>query len=72
MPTTILVNEVSAEQRVKSTKRIKTKQQLLAKEVSSHKIEFRGEILISLNKDETWSADLIVQSSLGKNKIFLL
>ena len=69
MPTTRLVNEVSEKQRVKSTTIIKTKQQLLAKEVSSHKkTEFRREILISLNKDGTWSAGLIVQSSLSKNK----
>ena len=46
---------------------IKTKQQLLAKEVFSPQItKFRRERIIPLNKDETWSADLIDKSSLSK------
>ena len=46
---------------------IKTKQQLLAKEVFSPQItKFRRERLIPLYKDETWSADLIDKSSLTK------
>ena len=55
---------------------IKTKQQLLAKEVFSPQItKFRRERIIPLYKDETWSADLIDKSSLSKynnNYIFLL
>ena len=52
-------------------------QQLLAKEVFSPLItKFRREsIIISLNKDETWSADLIDKSSLtkyNKNYKFIL
>ena len=46
---------------------IKTKQQLLAKEVFSPQItKFRRERIIPLYKDETWSADLIDKSSLSK------
>ena len=42
-------------------------QQLLAKEVFSPQItKFRRERIIPLNKDETWSADLIDKSSLNK------
>ena len=42
-------------------------QQLLAKEVFSPQItKFRREKIIPLNKDETWSADLIDKSSLSK------
>ena len=58
MPTTKLVNEVPGKQRVKPITTIKTQQQLLAKDVFSHKItQFRRERLISLYTDETWSAD---------------
>ena len=43
------------------------KQQQLAKEVFSPQItKFRRQRIISLYKDETWSADLIDKSSLGK------
>ena len=43
------------------------KQQILAKEVFSPEItKFRRERIIPLFKDETWSADLIDKSSLGK------
>ena len=46
---------------------IKTKQQLLPKEVFSPQItKFRRERIIPLYKDETWSADLIDKSSLSK------
>ena len=46
---------------------IKTKQQLLAKEVFSPQItKFRGERIIPLYKDETRLADLIDKSSLSK------
>ena len=42
-------------------------QQLLAKEVFSPQISnLRGERIIPLYKDETWSADLIDKSSLSK------
>ena len=51
---------------------IKTKQQLLAKEVFSPQItKFRRERIIPLYKDETCSADLIDKSSLSKyNNIY--
>ena len=43
-------------------------QQLLAKEVFCPQIaKFRRERIITLYKDETWSADLIDKSSLSKN-----
>ena len=46
---------------------IKTKQQLLAKEVFSPQItKFRRERMIPLYKDETWSAELIDKSSPSK------
>ena len=46
---------------------IKTKQQLLAKEVLSAQIpKFRRERIIPLYKDETWSAYLVDKSSLSK------
>ena len=46
---------------------IKTKQQLLAKELFSPQItKFRRERIIPLYKDETWSADLIDKLSLSK------
>ena len=46
----------------------KQQQQLLAKEVFNPQItKFRRERIISLYKDETWSADLIDKSSLSKN-----
>ena len=46
---------------------IKTKQQLIAKEVFSAQItKFRGQRIIPLFKDETWSVDLIDKSSLNK------
>ena len=49
---------------------IKTKQQLLAKEVFSPQItKFRIERIIPLYKDETWSADLIRKSSNYINKL---
>ena len=45
---------------------IKTKQQVLAKEVLSPQItKFRREIIKPLYKDETWSADLTDKSSLS-------
>ena len=46
---------------------IKTKQQLLAKEVFGPQIsKFRRERIIPIYKDETWSADLNDKSSLSK------
>ena len=43
------------------------KQQLLAEEVFGPQItKFRRERIISLYKDETWSADLIYKSALSK------
>ena len=46
---------------------IKTKKQLLAKEVISFQItKFRRERIIPLFKDETWSADLIDMLSLSE------
>ena len=43
-------------------------QQLVAKEVFSPQItKFRREKIMSLYKDETWSADLIDKSSLSKH-----
>ena len=63
IPSNTLVNEVSARQRVKPTFTIKTKQQLLAKDVFSPQItKFRRERIIQLYKDETWSADLVDKS----------
>ena len=63
IPSNTLVNEVSARQRVKPTITIKTKQQLLAKDVFSPQItKFRRERIIQLYKDETWSADLVDKS----------
>ena len=66
----------SAKQRVKPTTKIKAKRQLLAKEVFSSKItKFKSERLTPLNKDETWSADLIYESYLkefNENYIFIL
>ena len=42
-------------------------QQLLAKEVFSSQIKkFKRQKIITLYKDETWSADLIDKSSLSK------
>ena len=51
---------------------VKTKQQLLAKEVISPQItKFRRERIKPLYKDETWSADLIDKLSLSKyNNIY--
>ena len=47
---------------------IKTKQQLLAKEVFSPQITaFRRKRMMPLYKDETWSTDLIDKSSLSKH-----
>ena len=41
---------------------IKTKQQLLAKEVFYHQLtKFRRERIIPLHNDKTWSADLIAK-----------
>ena len=49
---------------------IKTQHELPAKEVFSSQItKFRRKRIIPLNKDETWSADLIDKSSLSKYKI---
>ena len=46
---------------------IKTKKQLLAKEIFSPQItKLRKERIIPLYKDETWSAELIDKSSLSK------
>ena len=45
----------------------KQQQQQLAKEVFSPQItKFKRQRIIPLNKDETWSADLIDKSSLSK------
>ena len=55
MLTTTLVNEISANRRVKPKTRIKAKQQLLSKEVFSPIItHFKRERFIPLYKNETW------------------
>ena len=74
--TTMLVNEVSAKKRARPATTFKAKQQLIAKEVFSPQIiKFRSERKVPLYKDETWSADLIDESSLSKYnencKVFL-
>ena len=60
----------------KTTSTSKTKQELLAKEVfSPQTTKLRREKLIPFIEDETWSADLIDQSSFSKynnNYMFLL
>ena len=54
---------------IKQQGTIKTKQQLLAKEVFSPQIsKFRRERIIPSYRDKTWSADLIGKSSLSKYK----
>ena len=55
----------------KQQDKIKTKQQLLAKEVITTQItKFRRERIIPLHKDETWSADLIIKSLSKYNNIY--
>ena len=52
---------------IKNVEKQKQQQQQLAKEVFSPRItKFRRERIITLYKDETWSADLIDKSSLSK------
>ena len=63
-PTTMLVNEVPAKSLDKALTMdettTKAKQQLLAKQFFSPQItKLKRERIIPLNKDETWSADLI-------------
>ena len=63
------VKEPASQMTISTSKQdtIKTKQQLLAKEVLSPQItKFRRERIIPLYKDETGSADLINKSSLCK------
>ena len=61
------MNEILRDITTSKQDTIKTKQQLLAKEVFSPQItKFRRERIIPLYKDETWSADLIDKSSLTK------
>ena len=49
-----------------SIKNVEKQQQLLAKEVLSPQItKFRRQRIITLYKNETWSADLIAKSSLS-------
>ena len=63
------IREPASQMTISSSKQVtfKTKQQLLAKEVFSPQItKFRRERIIPLNKDETWSSDLIDESSLTK------
>ena len=82
MPTTMSIRETASQMSKPTTTSIrtpskmskqdtiKTKQQLLAKEVFSPQItKFRRERIIPLYKDETWSADLIDKSSLSKYNI---
>ena len=55
------------QQQQQQHKQQQQQQQLLAKEISSPQItQFRRERIIPLNKDETWSADLIDKSYLSK------
>ena len=64
-PTTTLVNEVSAKQRVKTTNT--ANQQLMSKEVFIPIItKFEREKIVLLYKEETGSADLNDKSSLSK------
>ena len=63
------IREPASQMTISTSKQdtIKTKQQLLIKEVFSPQItKFRRERIIPLYKDETWSADLIEKSSLSK------
>ena len=64
------IREPASQMTISTSKQdtIKTKQQILAKEVFSPQItKFRRERIIPLYKDETWSADLIDKSSLSKH-----
>ena len=66
-PTTMSMSKPIITSIMKQQSTIKTKQQLLAKEVFSPQITIFGrERIIPLYKDETWSADLIDKSSLSK------
>ena len=73
-PTTMSIREPASQMSkpiaisiMKKQSTIKTKQQLLAKEVFTPRItKFRTEKLIPRYKKETWSADLIDKSSLNK------
>ena len=66
-PTTTSISQAMTKSIMKQQYTIKTKQQLLAKEVFSPQVpKFRREGIIALYKDETWSADLIDKSSLNK------
>ena len=59
-PTTMSMSKPIIASIMKQQSTIKTKQQLLAKEVFILQItKFRRERIIPLYKDETWSADLI-------------
>ena len=63
-PTTMSMSKPITTYIMKQQSTIKTKQQLLAKDVFSPQItDFRRERIITLNKNETWSADLIDKSS---------
>ena len=66
-PTTMSMSKPITASIMKQQSTIKTKQQLLAKEVFILQItKFRRERIIPLYKDETWSADLFDNSSLSK------
>ena len=66
-PTTMSMSKPITASIMKQQSTIKTKQQLLAKEVFILQItKFRRERIIPLYKDETWSADLFDKSSLSK------
>ena len=61
------IREPASQMTMSLNKTIEKQQQQLAKEVFSPRItKFRGEKIIPLYKDETWSADLIDKSSLIK------
>ena len=68
MPTNMLMNEVPAKRLDKASNMdettTKAKQLLMAKEVFRPKTRnFKGEVILSLYKDETWSANLTDKSS---------
>ena len=66
-PTTMSMSKPITTSIMNQQDTIKTKQQLLAKEVYSPQItKFRRERIKPLYKDETWSADLFDKSSLIK------
>ena len=69
MPTTTSMSKALTTSIMTQQSAIKTKQQILAKELFSPQItEFRRERIIPLYKDETWSDDFIDKSSLSKYK----